>query len=413
MENKQRKFNYAYVIYVLSFLMIFVAIGFAGNVRSLFIQPVCDGLNVTRGVFSLSDSIRFISTALMNFGFGFLLVKIGQRKMIALGFACIASALFIFSYAPVIYVYWIGSVLFGIGASLTTTTMVGSIMNCWCEKNRGTIMGLVLSASGVGGAVATQLVSPIIENPDYGYRKAYLFCGIVVLATGILIVLFYRNRGKAVMNKKKAHDVGWDGITFHEALKRPYFYVCIVCIFLTGLALQGMTGTATQHMKDVLKDPAYVANILSSHMLVLTVAKFLTGFIYDKFGVKVTFCICAVASIISLVLLTFMQNNAIGKGFAATQAIVSCIGVPLETIMLPIFASEFFGSKSFDKALGIIGGVNVAGYAVGSIVIGFICDITGSYATGYFIFSVIMIAVLFAMLYVIKASRKERLKSAE
>ena len=411
MENKQKKFNYVYVIYALAFLMIFVGIGFAGNVRTLFIQPVCDGLNVERDIFSLSESIRFIANALMSFAFGFLLHKIGQRKMIALGFGCLAGAMLIYSYAPIIYIFWIGSVLFGFGASLVTTNMIGSIMNSWGDKNKGTMTGLALSASGIGGAVATQFVSPIIENPDLGYRKAYLFCGIVILITGIIIVLFYRNKGDAVKNKKQACDFGWGGIAFEDALKRPYFYIFIVCIFFTGFVLQAMTGTSTQHMKDVFQDPVYVTNILSSHLLILTALKFLTGFIYDKFGIKVAFSICAVASVMSLMFLAFMQNDLIGKGFAIGYAVVSCIGVPLETIMLPIFASEFFGPKSYDKALGIISGFNVAGYAVGSFVINKICVIAGGYEKGYFIFGLIMITIFFLMLYVISASRKERLKS--
>ncbi len=412
MENKkEKKLNYAYVIYVISFIMIFIVLGFGHNVRSLFIQPVCDGLNVSRGVFSLSESIRFVVTALMNLCFGLFVAKLGQKAMIAIGFACITGGLMIYSVAPQIYVYWIGAILLGIGISFTTTTMIGSIMNSWCDKNKGTITGLVLSSSGIGGAVATQIVSPIVESGADGYKRAYFFCAMIILVTGVIVTLLYKNRGMAVTNKKKSRDVGWEGITFQEALRKPYFYICLVCIFLTGFSLQGMTGTSTQHMKDVFNDPVYVTNILSSHLLILTASKFLTGVIYDKFGVKTTFIICAVSGIAALMLLTFMDNNVVGKSFAAVYAFISCVACPLETIMLPIFASEFFGPKSFDKAIGLITGLNVAGYAAGSFVIGIICDIAGGYAKGYFIYGMIMVAVLFLMLYVIRAARKERLKS--
>lgn len=409
---KEKELNYAYVIYALAFLMIFVGLGF-GNTRVLYIQSVCDGLNVSRGVLSLSDSIRFITTALMSFAFGFLISKLGQRIMIATGFLCLTGAMLTYSFAPNIYIYFIGSMLLGMGLSLTGTAMVGSIMNSWCDKNKGTITGFILAASGVGGATSTQIISPLIESGANGYRKAYFISSIIILLTGIVIFLLFRNKGTAVVNKKQARNVGWEGIAFQEALKRPYFYVCIACIFFTGFALQGMTGTSTQHMKDVFKDPVYVSNILSGHMLVLTATKFLTGFIYDKKGLKVTFCICAIAGVASLMLLTFMKNNAMGKGFALVEAVISCVATPLETIMLPIFTAEFFGPKSFNKALGIISAFNVAGYAAGSFVIGIICDITGSYATGYFIYGIIMVAVFLMMQYVISASRKERLKSAE
>ena len=76
-------------------------------------------------------------------------------------------------------------------------------MNSWSNKNKGTVTGLVLAASGVGGAVATQIISPIIETGADGYRKAYLICAMAVLITGIIVVCFYRNRGTAVTNKKR------------------------------------------------------------------------------------------------------------------------------------------------------------------------------------------------------------------
>lgn len=412
MENqKEKKFNYAYVIYAVSFIMIFMGLGFGHNVRSLFIQPVCDGVGVSRGIFALSDSIRFVITALMNLSFGLVVAKLGQRIMIAIGFAAMTAGLFIYSFAPSIYVYWVGAVLLGVGLSFTTTTMIGSIMNSWCDKNKGTVTGLILSASGIGGAVATQIVSPVVESGADGYRKAYQLCAIVVLITGIIVVLLYKNRGQAVSNKKKSRYVGWEGIEFSEASKKPYFYICLICIFFTGFALQGMTGTSTQHMKDVFNDPVYVTNILSSHLLILTASKFLTGVLYDKFGVKITFIICALSSVAALMLLAFMNNDPVGKGFAVAYAFISCVGCPLETIMLPIFASEFFGPKSFDKAIGLLTGLNVAGYAAGSFVIGLICDLAGGYAKGYFIYGLIMVMVFFLMLYVIRAARKERLKS--
>ena len=79
--------------------------------------------------------------------------------------------------------------------------------------------------------------------------------------------------------------------------------------------------------------------------------------------------------------------------------------------MVPIFASEILGPKSFDNAIGLITGLNVVGYAMGSFVIGVICDITDGYEIGYIIYGIIMLIVFFLMLYVIHASRKERLKN--
>ena len=59
--------------------------------------------------------------------------------------------------------------------------------------------------------------------------------------------------------------------------------------------------------------------------------------------------------------------------------VLSPFALPLETIMLPIYASEFSEEKSFNKILGIFVSLNTAGYAVGAPVANLCYDITGSY----------------------------------
>lgn len=69
-----------------------------------------------------------------------------------------------------IYLFYLGGVLLGLGLAWTTTTMVGSIVHRWCPAHAGKIMGLILAANGVGAAVATQIVTPIIYAPGDALR---------------------------------------------------------------------------------------------------------------------------------------------------------------------------------------------------------------------------------------------------
>ena len=68
--------------------------------------------------------------------------------------------------------FCIGGILLGLGFSCTTTTMVGSIINKWCCESKGTIMGAVLAANGIGGAIAIQIITPVTETGVFGYRNA-------------------------------------------------------------------------------------------------------------------------------------------------------------------------------------------------------------------------------------------------
>ena len=68
--------------------------------------------------------------------------------------------------------------------------------------------------------------------------------------------------------------------------------------------------------------------------------------------------------------------------------------LPLETIMLPIYATDLFGEKSYGKVLGLFVSVNTAGYAVGAPIITLCKDLVGSYAPAIYAVGFVMIGVL-------------------
>ncbi len=418
--SEKKKFDYKWVIVALSFLMVLTCLGFCSSPKSLFIVPVTGALGIDRGAFSVNDSLRFISTAVINIFFGSLVNRFGPKKLIAAGFTCLISSQLIYSFAPNVFVYYIGGILLGLGLSWTTTTMVGCVVNKWCKESKGTIMGAVLAANGIGGAIAIQIVSPIIESGAFGYRNAYRLVALVLFVVCMLIMFFFKNSPKGVNNektvveKKKSRGHDWAGIEYKAAIKMPYFYAAAFCIFMTGLVLQSVTGVAAAHMKDVGLSPAYVSTVLSVHSLVLAGFKFLTGVIYDRHGLRVTINICSFTAVIVMVLLSMMTNSLMGKIIAMIYGIFSSLALPLETIMLPIYAGDLFGQKSFNKILGIFVSVNTAGYAVGAPMINICFDIFKSYTPGFMLCAVMMIAIIIILQFVIRtAHRQQKLVEAE
>ena len=65
-------------------------------------------------------------------------------------------------------------------------------------KNKSTITGAVLAANGVGGAIAVQILSPIIfeKGNPFGYRTLYKLVATILAVVLILIIPLYRNPPK-------------------------------------------------------------------------------------------------------------------------------------------------------------------------------------------------------------------------
>ena len=412
--EKKKKFDYKWVVIGSCFLMVMISLGFCSSPKSYFIGPITEYLGIDRSAYSINDSLRHITTAVVNFFFGMLIKKFGSRKLIAAGFISLVGSSLCYALAENVWVLYLGGILLGLGLSWTTTTMVGFVVNRWAKENKGTIMGAVLAANGIGGAIAMNIVSPIIESKREGYKIAYLVIAAVLFVVGVIVVSLVRDdpkgkeSGSVEISKKKARGESWLGLDYRDTRKKWYFYGVIFCVFGVGFFLTACNGVAVQHMKDVGLDPAFVTAIWSVHSLVLALFKFLTGFLYDKTGLRTTMLVCTTTAMIVVVCLALVTPTPEGKILAIIYSVFSGLALPLETVMLPIIAGDLFGQRSFDEVLGISVSANAIGYAVASPVMNLFYDIYKTYSYGMFICLGLLLMVMILMQAVITSAHKTR-----
>ena len=426
MENGKktiRKFDYVWVIIAICFLMVLVGLGFCSSGRTMYLTAITDALGIPRGAFALNDSFRFVTSTIMSLYFGKMVYRFGMKKLICAGFILLIAFALINTVATTVYGFYIASIFLGIGLSWTGTTMVSAVINKWCTKNKGTITGAILAANGLGGALAIQIISPIIfeEGNPFGYRNSYLLVSAILAVTLVLIIIFFKEKPKDCTEektvigakKRKIRGTGWVGMDYSVGLKKPYLYVALLCIFLTGMALQGLGGIAVPHMYDIGLNVEFVAWVSSFSSIILMISKFSTGFFYDRFGMRVSMNICFVCCFVSLFGLIILSNTPSGQVLAFVRSIASAFALPLETVMLPLFACEFFGNKDFDKFVGLFVSASTAGFAVGAPFANVTYDIFGSYKVAFAVFAVLMLFVATAMQYVAFASGKDRKRIVE
>ena len=174
------------------------------------------------------------------------------------------------------------------------------------------------------------------------------------------------------------------------------------------MTLQGLGGIAVPHMYDVGLSVEFVALLVSVGGLILTGTKFLTGFFYDHLGMRITMNICFLAALFSVFTLVFVENSLFGQILSWCRTFIGSFATPLDTIMLPIFAAEFFGNKSFDRTVGIFVSVSQVGFAVGSPFGNLCYDIFGSYRIAFLVFAILMVFVVIVQQFVLSAAHRDR-----
>ncbi|MBR7117680.1 MAG: MFS transporter [Clostridia bacterium] len=414
---KEKRFDYTWVIVALCFLSVCISLGFCSSGRTMYLTAITDALNIPRSAFSLNDTFRYVTTTILSLFFGKLVNKFGTKKLMCAGFICLIGFAVLNSIAEHLIVFYIGGILLGVGLSWTGTTMVSVVINRWCKKNKGTITGAILAANGLGGAVSVQILSPIIfeEGNVFGYRNSYRLVALILAVVLVLLIVFFRDVPKgekaepvAETKKRKARGTGWVGMEYTNVVKKPYFYLALVCMAFTGMSLQGLGGISTPHMYDMGMDKAFVATLMTVSSLCLLSSKFLTGFLFDRTGMRITMNIALASSFISLVGLVLVDNSPIGQVIAFVRIIFAAIALPLETVMLPLFASDLFGNKHFDKIVGLFYAASTAGFALGSPFANLCHDLFGNYNVPFIVFAGLMLFVAVTMQFVLNLAHRDR-----
>lgn len=366
----------------------------------MYLAAITDVLGIKRSLFSISDSCRYVASALVNVFFGTLVYKFGVRKLTAVGFVAAVAAMVTNAVAERVSVFCIGGTLLGIGMALTTTGMTGSIVRRWFTNDIGKYTGIVFASNGLGAALAAQIASPIIYQPDnpFGYRQSYLLVAAIVTVTGILVVTLLRDKPKEdakiaptpVIKKKRG--VMWYGVDFATARKKPYFYIAAAVVLVTGICLQGVNSAYIAHLRDVGMSPEFTATVSSVFALLLTGAKLTVGWMYDRFGIRTVMTVCPLSALAAFIIMVVVAPSGLGMVLAMVFCVLYALAMPLETLMIPLIVNDLFGSVSYDKMLGIFSAINYTGFALGAPIVNLSYDMIGSYK-----YALIICGVLIAL----------------
>ena len=390
--------------------MEFICLGFCSSNAGMYLTAVTKALGFERSLYTLNTSFRHLATILLSLYFGRLVKKFGTKKLIYIGLVALVASTILYSVASKLYLFYLAGTLLGVGVILTGSTMAGIVIRQWFDTNVGKYTGIAMAANGIGGAVAAQIISPLINNGDpFGYRNAYRLSSLVVLVFSIIIILFLREpKDQAIPEKKSKTTSNWDGLEYDQLKKKTYFILCSVMILLNGLCLESVTHTGIAHMTDCGIDASFVANIATVASLVLTVAKVIIGILYDKRGLRFTLLGCHIIMIVSYVLILFASNTPFGRFAGMGALVISRLAQPLETVMLPLICGDLFGRKAMLGALGIATAMKSIGSCIDAPLCNLVYDMTGTYVPVYVFFGIVTIVVAVLFQLVITAAYKEK-----
>jgi len=353
------------------------------NMVSLYLKPVSEGLGVSRTSVSFTSSVRSVGTFLSNLSFGLVYRKFGFRKLAAAGILLIGLAFCGMASSQTVLAYGIFCFLVGISEAAISTAAISKAVSEWFVKSRGTVLGIITAASGLGGSLFAIILSSIME--EKGWRASQYFGGFLVILAAVLLFVVVRSKpsdigtvafgeGEAVEAKKK-RGARFEGFTMEQLRKSPVFFLLLLSAFVSALCVYAPYHILFTHLMDKGIPQADAAKIQSLMFILLAATKVLDGTLSDVLGAKKVVVFSTLCTGTACLLLTGVST----LGGAILPTVLVAIGLPITTLLPALSTAELLGSRSYDTMIGLVLATVAVANMVSNPIMNSVYDKFGSY----------------------------------
>lgn len=389
--------NYRWVIFGLSFLIFFALIGVASAPFSLYIVPVTQYFGFSRGDFTLIFTIKTVIGVIIQLSFGPIIKRLGLRWVIVLGVAVMPIGFFIFARAASLGMFYLGGFFVGLGFSLASITPVALLIDQWFDKGEGLILGVISAGSGFGGALFSRIIG--VQIVERGFQSALQFTAIFLVVTAIPVVLFIRSKPDGKQEKIKPLPTQVAGANAEpkscpddagNVFKQAHFWTALGAIFLIGMAMLPVIFSTPPYLLEKGFDGVFAASITGAVFLVMAFAKIIIGFLHDRLGIRTSLLI-GIGSFTASTLVLILASQ---QWMVWLFTLFGGIGASTLAVLTPLYAREILGQKNYRQYLGVFFAVLSAGIGIGTPLINYIYDLTGSYTFMIAINGIVAVAAL-------------------
>lgn len=202
MGQEQRIWKYA----VASMMVTISTLGFGRMSYGILMPFMKENLSLTyeqAGVLGTATSIGYLGMVLFA---GILASKWGSKRLVILGTLLVACGLLYLSWVSSFFTCLVGMVLIGIGTAFTYTPLVNIVVG-WFPKQRGMMIGFLVSGLGLGTLISSTLI-PFFTTwfSMNGWRYLWFLYGVISLLSVIVAQMILKDPPIPLRKKGQKND---------------------------------------------------------------------------------------------------------------------------------------------------------------------------------------------------------------
>ena len=410
MDHNKAQFFYGWYVAIGCTLIYFFTNAMTLFVPQTLFPRLMEEFGSNEAEISLTVTITLLFASLFAPFAGMLIDKFGALRIMRIGIVLMAVTYSLYSFSDSISDLYRLHFLLAIGLVLSGLVVNVIIVSNWFVKHRGKMIGMLVASSSLGGAILPLMISPIVNNPELGWRWGFgllsiLFWLFAVIPAYTFIKEKPSNLGLLPDGLPKIlepSDNGIASVTLLTALKSRALWCLGIGSACLWFSIQGLNSQITIFFEqEAAFSPQQAVFLFSTLFWFSFIGKFAFGAISDTVPKRTVLLITSIILFLGTLLLFDFDSNQISLTKNPTKlglfTVVFGLGFGGSFSMIQLVAVEIFGPAYLGRILGIITFIDGMGAALGTNLLSQIKTDTGSYLLP---FSIVTIVSLIAIINV-------------
>jgi MFS family permease len=362
----------------------------------------------SRTALSGAFSLARVEGAILGPVEGFLVDRIGTRKMVLIGYTLMGLGFIWLGQVETLWEFYASFLTITLGSGLGGWLAIIAMVNNWFTRQRTFAMASAMSGIHFGGLLVPLLALGI---------ETFEFRGAATII-GVFLLIVVGPAAKVIRNRPEDMNLQPDGdterlsesvqtedeepdFTVGQALRTPAFWILTIMQVASSIAIVTLALHLVPKLTDMGMTLSGAGTVVLAYTIVALPSQFLSGYFADRLPKTLMIAIFLAIQGIAITIIAFADSVLLAYLFALLYGIGFGGRNPLTTAI----RGEYFGRKAFATIMGISQFPMNIGMIGAPLFAGYMFDTTNSYVIPFSVFAILTFFGAFLMLFVKKPQK--------
>ena len=317
----------------------------------------------SRTALSGAFSVTRIEMAALGPIAGFLIDRVGSRRMVLIGFITMGLGFLLLSYIENLWHFYLAFMVITLGFLLGGNVAAVAAVNNWFIQRRSLAIAITLSGIHLGGFLVPLLA---LAFQSHGFRATTFGIGVFLLFVAVPVSRLIHNRpeeyglrpdgappepplGEPSPTEASTVAEAGDEFTARQALHTPAFWFFTLVHISSNIALVTLMVHLLPKLTDLGMSLSMAGLVVATYTGVALPVQFLSGYLADRLPKpQLIFGFLFIQSI-SMIVIALATNTY----WAFLFALLYGIGFGGHVPLLVSIRGDYFGRKAFATIIGL------------------------------------------------------------